>query len=363
MTGNFYTENVVNEYLGLKEEIKGSSLLELKIRAEDILSRWAQEEKKQREKDSMPEETAQGNYKDKLIGRETEAYKNIFKDALKADHAVNWVGLYNDKPYLPFVFQEMAPSYDRIAKELAVPERSFLENIIPSLKVKRLKREEEARKIFNEHLAQFEKRKIAAFSDYESERTQFSEKQRKLNDAIENLRFAYETGKLYGIEGYTRIVLLKSAYPGAVRKDFEVFFDETTKTIVVNYLLPDFADLPQAEDYESDRTGGSVQKENADFYKSIQVQIALRTIYEIFSSDYKKHAKNAGFNGWLISLENSGVKEYAWCYLTCKVSRENFEMADLHNNTPETAYNALGGIAALSLDMKDAVEPLINVEA
>ncbi|MHB1043575.1 MAG: hypothetical protein ACYC0Q_12175 [Eubacteriales bacterium] len=363
MTGNIYTETVINEYLGLKEEIKGSSLLELKIWAEDILARWAEEEKTQRELYSVLEENTPEKYKRLLLTREIEDYKNIFEDALKSETAVNWVELFDDKPFQPFIFRETAPGYDKIAKELAVPERSLLENVMPSLKVKRLKRQEEARKIYSEQVEQFEKRKFAAQSAYESERTRHTQKQRELNDTIEKLRFAYETGRPYGIEGYTRIVLLKSVYPAAVKKDFEVYFDETTKTAVINYLLPDFAELPLAGDHDSDRAGGALPSENADFYRSVQIQIALRTIYEIFSSDYKKYIKNTCFNGWLISLEKSGVKEYAWCYTTCKVSCENFEKVDLKNYASEIAFQALGGITARSLDMKDAVEPLINVEA
>lgn len=361
MTGNIYSETVENEYLGVKEEIMGSNLLEHKIRVEDRLARWAEKEKMQRALDSIAWEKDLVEEQDRQLRREIEEYKNILNNALKTGSAVNWVDLYDDKPFEPFVFHEVAPSYNKIAQELALPEKSYLEIFLPSLKSKRLNLQKESQKIFSERVRLFEERKAAALKAYEDARARYTERQSELNDTIEKLRFDYETGKLHGIEGYLRIVLLKSVYPDNVKKDFDVFFDEATKTAVVNYLLPDLADLPQAGDIKNVQADSTEGTENIEFYRNIQVQIALRTIYEIFAADYKKYIKNAGFNGWLISSENSGDKEYSWCYVTFKVSRENFDQAGLQNSPPETVFHALGGVAAQSLAMGDAVEPLINV--
>lgn len=367
MTKQIYTETISNDYLQIKEEIKGLSMLEVKIRAEERLAGWVEEEKRQREREAIESKIALAEYDSHHARSQIMAYRNLFWDSLQFDPKVNWVALYNDAPFEPFVFREILPTYKKVDKDLKVPPRSIWEIFLSARKEKRLSREEMARRILKEKLEQHEERKAVEKSAYETARSLYLEKQSELNDFVDQLKFDYETGKPHGIEGYVRLVLAKSAYPGGVEKDFEVLYDKTGHTVIVNYLLPDINDLPATTEYEYRAEcdeSAPVEMETGElwgFYRSVLAQIAIRTIYEIFRSDYRKTIGNVGFNGWLISGGDTGDREHAWSLITCKASRGNFDKMDPEKGSPEEIFRELKGVMAKSPAMNDAVQPLVNI--
>jgi len=367
LTKQIYTEIISNDYLEKKEEIKGLSVLEVKIRAGERLAGWAEEEKRLREREAIESKIALAEYDSHHACSQIMAYRNLFRDSMQLDPKLNWVALYNDTPFEPFVFREVLPTHKKVDKDMKVPAKSIWEIFLPARKEKRLSREEMAMRILKEKLDRHEERKAVEKRAYETARSLYLEKQGELNDFVDQLKFAYETGKPHGIEGYVRLVLAKSAYPGGVEKDFEVLYDKTGHTVIVNYLLPDINDLPSTTEYEyraeSDEIA-PVEMETIelwDFYRSVLVQIAVRTIYEIFRSDYRKMIGNVGFNGWLISGGETGDREHAWSLITCKASRENYDKMDPEKGSPEEIFRELKGVMAKSPAMNDAVQPLVNI--
>ncbi|MCL6638743.1 MAG: hypothetical protein K6T80_03565 [Firmicutes bacterium] len=367
MTEYAYAETITNDYLGLSEEIKAPSALEGRALARDRLKLWAEEEARRRERDSIGSGRSPDGYENQRAREEIERYRNIFVDSLKTDPGVDWVSLYDDSPFEPFVFREAPPSYKKVAGDLNVPPKTLWEIFLPSLRRKRLSREDTAKRVFLEKMKQYEERKEIARQKHEEERLRYAAKQNEFNESVESLRFSYETAKPQGIEGYVRLVLAKSHYPAAIKKEYEVFFDRAGRTVVINYLLPGAAGLPGGSGrIYRDGDGQAVAlemdgEEFWEFYRSVQVQIAVRTISEVFRSDYKKHIANAVFNGWLLTADNGAEKEFAWCYLSCKASRELAESLDVDSAAPEEIFKAFRGVMAVSLKMGDAVQPLVNM--
>jgi len=367
LTDQVYAETVSNDYLDRKEEIRGPSSLEVKVRAADKLAGWAEQERRGRERDAVESKKELAEYDSRQARSEIRTWRNLFRDSLKGDPKVDWVALYNDALYEPFIFREAPPTYKKVVQDVKVPPESGWEIFLPGRKKERLCRQEMARRIFKERLQQYEERKAAERSEYEAARSRYLEKQIELNDAVDQLKFAYETGKPHGIEGYARLVLARSAYPGAVKKDFEVFFDKTGRTVIVNYLLPDWFDMPETTGYEYRAASDEIvpaemgNGELTDFYRSALAQIAVRTVYEIFRSDYRKAIGSAAFNGWLIAAGDNGGREYAWCFLTCKASLEQCEKLDPETSSPEEIFRLFKGVMAESPALGDAVRPLVNV--
>ncbi len=101
-------------------------------------------------------------------------------------------------------------------------------------------------------------------------------------------------------------------------------FDEHSKTLVVDLWLPGLADVPNVVEHRyvvSRKTVKAIEMKQKDFealYDSVIHQLALKTMRDLFVSDYSKQVQAVVFNGWVKGINGKTGKEFTSCILSCE---------------------------------------------
>src|SRR5690606_14899841 len=95
----------------------------------------------------------------------------------------------------------------------------------------------------------------------------------------------------------------RSNYPTSVSLDVKLSYIGQSELLVADITLPNPDSIPHVSEYNFISTKKIIQpkemKENEfiKLYNNVIYQIVLRTIHEIFESDYKNHIKLVVING------------------------------------------------------------------
>jgi restriction system protein len=87
---------------------------------------------------------------------------------------------------------------------------------------------------------------------------------------------------------YCKMVLSNSKYPDTFPSDASIDFVEETRTVVVDYCLPDIGTLPTLKEVKYVATRDAFQEVHVNeawlnrTYDAVLYQIALRSLYELF---------------------------------------------------------------------------------
>ncbi|WP_202946833.1 hypothetical protein, partial [Rhodanobacter spathiphylli] len=104
--------------------------------------------------------------------------------------------------------------------------------------------------------------------------------------------------------------------------DYEIQYDDKTKTLIVSYNLPNPEQVPKVIEYkfvQSSKTIKPVEmkkKEFDSFYENIIFQVTLRTIHEVFEADYANTIDAIVFNGWGTAIEKEKGNEFTSCIIS-----------------------------------------------
>jgi restriction system protein len=356
-------KGIANGYSGMEEELKGASPAELKVKAESQQARLAALKKRQEERDELDNLRELAEYDTHRAGEFIEECGNILRANLNAGNKLDWAGLYDDGPYLPFVFNEPVPRYELIAREMGVPKKSlFAELFVPSAGSKRVNMEAEAKREFDRRLKQYGEMKEAARLVHEKERAAYIERQAEYNRSVDRLQLDYEKGSPEAVESIARLILARTVYPNVLEVAFDAQYDQTEKLLVINCVLPGPEDIPRTvrHEYNEEERGITAvemdQKDFNDFYESILLQLTLSGMHNIFRSMPERLVKQVGFNGWINKEEQNS------CILTCKVSREVFDSLDLAGVPPRQSFSGLNGVMVEPLTALTPVRPLAKVK-
>lgn len=369
MAENIYQKTISNEYLGITEEIKGTYPAEVRIKAEAQLVRWAGRERRRRERDEIQSLSALAEYDSGQAGEFMEECKNILRANLNAGGKLDWVSLYDDRPYPPFVFKEPAPRYDQIAREMGVPKKSFFaELFFPSVKKRRLNLENQAKEAYDTQLRQYEERKEAARTAHEEQRAAYIEEQAEYNRSVDQLQFDFEKGLPEAIESCARIALAGLTYPDSLDLEFDAQYDQAEKLIIVNCAMPAPEEVPRTVKYIYNEEEHGIttvemeQEEFNDFYESVLLQVTLGSIRVIFDSVPARHVQRVAFNGLVKGVAPETGRELMICILTCKVPRDLFDSFDLAKVSPKECFSGLNGLMAAPLTELTPVQPIVNIK-
>ncbi len=344
------------------------------------------------------------------VQERVRAFRNILRDGLSAVPVVRWDDLLDRRTFPPppaVSFDFPKPDLDRIRRDVLGPaptedavrgdfgvpaERPFVEMILPFLRSRRRRLEEEAAEEFrrlarryhagekrvvetyNAQVHEYNERRRAAkrefetrLADYERQRQAFQAEQENHNRAIAEFRVRYEHALPDAVERLVQMVLDNSAYPDGVTGDPEVQFDEPSRTLVANFWLPHTSQVPATAEYKfvaSRKEIRPVEMKKAEFqafYDDVLHQVALRTVHEIFQADFRRHVQAAVFNGWVRGLDAKTGKEFTSCVLSCQAPREQFEGFDLERVSAKECVRGLRGITAGPLAELAPVRPIMVI--
>lgn len=311
-----------------------------------------------------------------------DGLESLLTSVLEEDHTINWERL-KDHSHFP-VPEPVRPEELVIPKEPDIsdgrfqPQLNFIERLIPPIREKEqtrvlrifndareawLNTKAETEKRNKERFQQFEK----AHTDWEQSKTEWLEGRRRRNAAIDESKQTYLDRHPECISEYCKMVLNASKYPDTFPADASIDFVEDTRTLVVDYCLPDMPALPTLKEVKYIAARDVLQEVHVSeawlnrAYDSVLYRIALRSLYELFEADAANGIDCIVFNGWVNSIDKATGKEVNACILSVQAVKSEFMDINLAQVEAKACFKKLKGVSASKLTALQPVRPILQL--
>jgi len=162
--------------------------------------------------------------------------------------------------------------------------------------------------------------------------------------------------------------LEEDLYTQIFNKEFDLFYNEENKMLVIDYSLPSSNDLMKLREIKYIQTRDIFEpklRSAPDYnrlYDNILYQLTLRTIFELFDSDASHLIEIVTFNGWITSLNPATGQNQTVCVLSVQVNKSEFKNIDLKHVDPKTCFKGLKGIGSSKLHSITPIAPIVQIE-
>jgi restriction system protein len=373
--------------------VKGHTREIMRLRAEMQMRTWNEQWLRTQSTQTKRQKQLQAAYdkgtKKNLAAERTreakkalEALDTLLADALEEDHAIDWKTLIDESDYPVKVPAQ--PEGEPVPRQPAIgdpefdPQLRLLARIIPSLRKKEKERIAnkfiEARNLWSdlmsarwrrvEDASERFKKELAA---WEAKKSEWLNERESRNLAIEEWRKAYLSGAPESIPDYCKLVLNASGYPESFPNDALVDYIAESRTLVVEYSLPDISALPTLKEVKFIASREALEDMCVSeawlnrTYDSVLYQIALRSLYELFQADSAKAIDSIVFNGWVNSVDKATGKEVTACILSIHAAKTELMDINLANVEPKACFKKLKGVSAAKLTALQPVRPILQL--
>lgn len=183
------------------------------------------------------------------------------------------------------------------------------------------------------------------------------------NNEKEYFKKNYLAKDIKTVEEYCFAVVEKSKYDYPFIRDFTIEY-KTNSILVIDYRLPDICELPKYKEckYVSNevRPKEISTTEKNKIYDKLLYDISLRSLYELFRSDYANAINAICFNGWVNTIDKATGNKVNNYVLSIQVSKDEFMKLELANVDSKICFKSLKGISASKLFQLTPIKPIIN---
>jgi restriction system protein len=351
-----YWIEISNSYLGKHRRVTGRTRREVKLKANEQLQRWSEQEARARHR-AMVSDARQAAAEATEDARALmDEYREILTGTLAVDDRLNWESLVDRT-----LFPKPPPRPDASHRLMRVPrERPFLEGLRPALKARR----EEAERAAEEAERKARTMHARAVRAWEEEKTRYEDEQRRRNEEVAEFRRSYEAGERAAVEQYVSLVLAGSSLPDGIDRACQVSFSPPDQTLVINADVPAFSALPTVIEHRYVASRGVTEerhlkeKDAAELYEDVILQLLLRTIHEVFEGDYAERVSLTVFNGYAEDVDRGTGQDFRACIVSCQAAREQFQGFDLARVDPRACFRELKGLSGSRLFNMQPVRPI-----
>jgi restriction system protein len=304
-----------------------------------------------------------------------DALQNLLTDSLEEDHAIDFQSLIDDPGFAATKPKE--PDAEPIPREPLVSDPEFREQmsffvrLIPSLRNKEKARIAakfaHAHEDWSDLMAERWRRTETAATGYGEKLAAWETNARGRAGAINAWKQQYLACVPESIPEYCKVVLGNSNYPDSFPSEAAVDYIADSRTLVVDYSLPDISAIPMLKEVKYIASRDELQEVYASeawlnrTYDSVLFQIALRSLYELFQADSANAIDSAVFNGWVNSIDKATGKEVNGCILSMHVTKAEFMDINLANVDPKACFKKLKGVSAAKLIALQPVRPILQL--
>ena len=369
--------------------IKGADSWVVDQKAAALRAQWAAEWARRVERDTRQANIFDGKQiaasRTRAAEAELAALANLLELA-STSHEVDWQALRLTAP-----FSDPKPENPKPAVEPSAPPDFFppaikkaniFESIIPSLRRRTevahaavvaglQKADQENRATWEQEVAAVRdlNRKKAAYHDakmreWEANAVAHLEKQERHNAHLEELQSALTRGSEEGVVGRLNVALVLAKLPHPLGRDFDIGYSETSKSAVIDYVLPAPVDMPTLKDVRYVQARAELvekyipESEAARNYDATLYRAALAIVHITFSSDPERLIERVTLNGWVDHVVKATGLDERTCVLSVGVNRADFDRIDLQRVDPKECFKSLKGVAASKLVGLAPVAPL-----
>lgn len=232
-----------------------------------------------------------------------------------------------------------------------------------------------AEQAFDAAIAQYDSECAKLKKEYEDEcvkwerdKVQYYKERDEQNALIDSLKEGYAKGDPESIIHYNETVLSRSDYPECFPKEFDMEYIPDTKTLIVEYLLPDITALPTLKEVKFIQTKDEFQEKvisqaelNRTFDEVIY-QTALRTMYEIYKADELHYIEAIVFNGIVNYIDKTSGHDASACIVSIQTIKEEFLAINLGLVEAKACFKNLKGVASSKLHGISPVAPIMAMK-
>jgi restriction system protein len=195
----------------------------------------------------------------------------------------------------------------------------------------------------------------------------FRREQELANQSVDAKRAAYLQNDPAAIVDYSELVLASSRYPDYFPQEFELEYDASSQTVVVDYQLPAPESMPtlKAVRYVAARDAFEeshiTESQKLKLYDDVLYQVALRSIHELFEADAVDALKAVVFNGIVTAVDRTTGKEVTSCVLSVRANKPEFQEINLGLVDPKACFKALKGVGSARLSGLTPVAPVMQM--
>jgi len=207
-----------------------------------------------------------------------------------------------------------------------------------------------------------------ALDHWESRKLAFDDKQKDHNLTIDLQKSAYENQDSGAVCDYFDLVLTASAYPDFFARDWELDYLSDSRVLVVNFTLINPQQIPTLKEvkYLSSKDEFKEvhlsERECQALYDSVLYQTALRTVHELFESDYAKTLDAVVFNGFVNGVDKASGHAFTACVMSVQASKEEFMAINLAHIDPKACFKKLKGVGSSQLHGLAPVAPILQLD-
>jgi restriction system protein len=313
---------------------------------------------------------------------EISEIKNILNHTLRVNDAINWEKLLDrsafkiKKPSEPRVIEYTGEPV--ISDPEFIPNISFFDKIFKKRKQLKLEKSiiefQIAHSLWLEKCAEIDSQNVKNLERYNisketwlSEKTVFEDNQKNHNEKITIKQQQYLNKEQNAIVDYCEMVLSNSSYPDILDHDFDIEYNEETKTLIIDFNLPDKEKLPTLKEIKYLVTKNEFsesfisEKELNSLYDELIYQITLRTHHEIYESDVVSAIDSVVFNGWVSFIDKANGQLTTSCIISLQTSKDEFLAINLSNVDPKACFKQLRGIGSRKLHSISPIAPILTI--
>lgn len=231
-----------------------------------------------------------------------------------------------------------------------------------------LKKTEEDRVIAADRHAEMEAKRVA---ELELERERYAAEcaareaaTEEQNAAIEALKTNLSYGTAEAIEEYVSLVFSRSVYPDQFPIEHDFHFDPTTAELSLRVLIPGPDKMPTTGTYKYTKSTNEItatslsNKACKDRYNGAVMQVALRSLHEVFEADRLGLIKTISLEVRTHTIDPATGREESILFVAVGAERDSFLALDLTNVVPSATLKHLG--AAVSKSPHDLITANAN---
>ena len=185
---------------------------------------------------------------------------------------------------------------------------------------------------------------------------------------VDKIKAELEQGNPESIRGYFEMVLEASAWPDGFPNKAVLAYDASSKSMAVDYMLPDWSIVPEAKGYRFvkardviESVPESVAKRRA-VYASLIAQTALRILHEVFEADRQGHVETLALNCYVDTIDRATGGRHVPCILSVRTTGVSFRLINLAAVDPAACLRGLSAAMSPSPAELAPVRPVLELK-
>ncbi|WP_227395931.1 restriction endonuclease [Jeotgalibacillus aurantiacus] len=305
---------------------------------------------------------------------------NVLLHTLDIDDRIDWDDLKDHSSFVEPYPVKPTPLHrpSQPVKSAFEPTFSITDKIFSKNKEKKIKEADlNYSKALEEWTLEIERIKISdaealkkyksLLADWEKSKNQFELEKKETNEAVDLQKQRYFDNDPLAIEEYCDMVLSNSEYPDLFPKEYDLEYILATKTLLVEYNLPDIEAIPKLKEVkyvatkdeykETYLTEAAVNK----IYEKLLYDTTLRTIHELYEADATGALDSIVFNGWVNTLNKANGNYEKKCILSVQANKDAFLAINLQQVDSKICFKNLKGVGSSKLSSLTPIAPILNI--